>query len=339
MTSTSVRPYQIVRALRSISYANPLWDESAVIEALTLQHDLLGLPIPRFQTVGSLDELAEMITPQPPAPAHSRSIYDLAARVLGPDKTTVPTRLRTVRGIIRNTFQVNARQSIYESAGLMRRWRYGVKDVTEDVLRLIRVLELPAQNDNARTLIDVNMTIVSSAANGLAYYVARDEVFYLVPLPRMTFQNDVLHSEARMAVEWDNGDGYYYLHGIEFTEDQHWRLMNDEFSVERLISISHADKRAAALSYFKPAALMKALDATLIDTGQKGTRLYRARSASLMMRTEAYFMLMDDASTDRQFVEWVPPAVGRLGDAELCQAKAFGITLEEWLSIPPEMEG
>ena len=47
---------------------------------------------------------------------------------------------------------------------------------------------------------------------------------------------------------------------------------------------------------------------------------------------------MRDAShPEREFVEWVSPDVGRRRNAELCQAHAFGITLEQWLSV--DLEG
>jgi hypothetical protein len=52
-------------------------------------------------------------------------------------------------------------------------------------------------------------------------------------------------------------------------------------------------------------------------------------------RTE-YCIWMKDASTDREFIEWTPPEIGKQGNAELCQAEAFGIPLEDWLLIKQE---
>jgi hypothetical protein len=46
---------------------------------------------------------------------------------------------------------------------------------------------------------------------------------------------------------------------------------------------------------------------------------------------------MRDAShPERDFIEWVDPQIGRLRDAELCQAQTFGISLDDWLSIEQE---
>jgi hypothetical protein len=50
-----------------------------------------------------------------------------------------------------------------------------------------------------------------------------------------------------------------------------------------------------------------------------------------------YFIHMRDAShPERRFIEWVDPQIGRQRNAELCQAHAFGISLDDWLSIEHE---
>ncbi len=82
----------------------------------------------------------------------------------------------------------------------------------------------------------------------------------------------------------------------------------------------------------------------LLDVGLKGTRLYRlilpARIAADRPRGYGqfdYFIHMRDAShPEREFVEWVDPIIGRMGNAELCQAQAFGIPLDVWLSVGQE---
>ena len=44
---------------------------------------------------------------------------------------------------------------------------------------------------------------------------------------------------------------------------------------------------------------------------------------------------MRDAShPEREFIEWVDPRIGRQRNAELCQAHAFGISLDESSSGP-----
>jgi hypothetical protein len=66
--------------------------------------------------------------------------------------------------------------------------------------------------------------------------------------------------------------------------------------------------------------------------GVKGTKLYRVKNFMDTGSTE-YCIVMKDASTDRVFLEWVEPKVGEIGDADLCQARAFGIGLDEYLNL------
>ena len=79
-----------------------------------------------------------------------------------------------------------------------------------------------------------------------------------------------------------------------------------------------------------------------MDTGAKGTSLYRLPLPLRMIEDRVqgnfdYFIHMRDASyPEREFVEWVDPRVGSQRNADLCQAHAFGISLEQWLAIEQE---
>ncbi len=51
-----------------------------------------------------------------------------------------------------------------------------------------------------------------------------------------------------------------------------------------------------------------------------------------------YFQIIDHVLliqdiAEREFIEWVDPEIGRLCNAELCQARAFGISLGDWLAV------
>lgn len=335
--SVPLSSLQVAKRLRPINYAYPIWDETAVIEALVRQHELLDLPVPKFVTLDSLECLRDKLQPQMIS-IYSDAIHRLTASALRAAEENWPRhRPRVKRSLVIRVLQPEARHSILMEAGFseqLRRLR--VKDISDDIFRTIEALERTLRTDDLLQLIRVGMLHVRACANGLGYYAATENGFYLVPLPRMAFQDNQLHREDGLAVRWPGGDGYFFLRGQSFTKDQHWRLMNKEFSPAHLMDISDADKRAIALAYLKPDVLIQALEAELMHTGQKGTRLYRTRLFPGIWHEATYFMLMDDASTDRQFIEWVPHDVGRAHHAELCQAHAFGITLEQWLSITSE---
>ncbi len=115
-------------------------------------------------------------------------------------------------------------------------------------------------------------------------------------------------------------------------------IVNHKLTAEETLNIRDSDQRMAAIAMLRPDRLLKQMNAKLIHTGIKGTKLYQVKNFMDTGRTE-YCMWMKDASTPREFIEWIEPKVGKQKDADLCQANAFGIPLEDYLAIPVENEG
>ncbi len=180
---------------------------------------------------------------------------------------------------------------------------------------------------------------------GLGWLIPAHKHVILVPLPRMSLgegRTDLLHDDTgRPAVEWTDDTGYYFLHGARFDPTVYKQVINSELSLAQLISLPSVDHRSIALSYLTIGDLVGKAGARLIDLGARGTALYRLPLPWPMLRDRPpgygefdYFIHMRDAShPDREFIEWVDPSVGLHADAELCQAHAFGISLDDWLSI------
>lgn len=183
---------------------------------------------------------------------------------------------------------------------------------------------------------------------GLGWLVPVHRELVIVPMPLVRTAEGrptVLHDDTgRPAVEWMDGSGSYFLHGLDVDPRTYTRVIAGRMLIQEIAALPTADLRSIALTYLPFERLAIDSDAELIDTGARGTRLYRL---PLPWRIRAdrvagyggydYFIHMRDAShPEREFVEWVEPVIGRQRNAELCQAHAFGITLAEWLSIEQE---
>jgi hypothetical protein len=191
----------------------------------------------------------------------------------------------------------------------------------------------------------LSQTIRSARDHGLGWLVPANKDLLLVPRPVLRCleqQPRVLHSEAgRMAVEWPDGTGFYYLRGVPFDKKLYFEVINSELTLDQVAGLGNADHRSIALSYLNFEQLVTRSNARILDVGVKGTTLYRLflprRIAGDRVRGYGrydYFIHMRDAShPEREFIEWVDPAIAAQGNAELCQAHAFGITLDQWLSI------
>jgi hypothetical protein len=183
---------------------------------------------------------------------------------------------------------------------------------------------------------------------GLGWIVPANKEVLIVPRPTLRFAEGrpgVLHDDTgKKAIEWPDGAGYYFLHGTEFEERLYSEIVNNQLAIQEIASLSNADQRSIALQYMTFQQLVVDSKSDLLDIGVKGTSLYRLplprRIALDRPRGHGhydYFIHMRDAShPEREFIEWVDPKIGQRRDAELCQAHAFGITLEEWLSIDQE---
>ncbi|RRR45075.1 hypothetical protein EHH44_10340 [Mycolicibacter terrae] len=199
--------------------------------------------------------------------------------------------------------------------------------------------------DNA---VGLKSAIGEASCSGLGWLIAADRMAIIVPTPVVRLaegRTDVLHDDSvRMAIVWPDGHGYHFLHGVHFDRRLYFQVINHELLIQDIAALADADQRAVALQYLTFEQLVIDSDATLIDRGVRGTSLYRLELPPRMARDRKrgygkydYFIHMRDAShPEREFVEWVDPQVAQLRDAELCQAHAFGISLDDWLSIEHE---
>jgi hypothetical protein len=188
-------------------------------------------------------------------------------------------------------------------------------------------------------------SIRSAYACGLGWMIPASHDLLMVPRPilRCTEAGALHDDTGRKAVEWAHGVGSYFLDGTQFDERLYFEIIGGELTLDRVADLRNADQRSIALRYTRFESLVGGR-ARLLDIGAKGTRLYRlalpARIASDRPRGYGpfdYFIHMRDAShPEHEFIEWVDPAIGRMRNAELCQAHAFGIPLDVWLSVEQE---
>lgn len=192
-----------------------------------------------------------------------------------------------------------------------------------------------------------SQSIHTARQHGLGWLIPASRDILIVPVPTLRHTDTgLLHDDGgRRAVEWPDGTGGYFLEGHPFDESLYRDIIGGTLSPYQVAGLRNADHRSIALRYLTFASLVTAGGAELLDVGVRGTRLYRLRLPPRLAADRVrgygncdYFIHMRDAShPEREFIEWVDPAVAAHRNAELCQAHAFGIPLEVWLSV--ELEG
>lgn len=85
---------------------------------------------------------------------------------------------------------------------------------------------------------------------GLGWILPIRREVLLVPLPVTRYADGVPHCDTnRPAIEWADGSGAFYLHGIEFDEPLYRAVIGGELSVRRIAALRDAEQRPIAMRY------------------------------------------------------------------------------------------
>jgi hypothetical protein len=187
-----------------------------------------------------------------------------------------------------------------------------------------------------KELYETFMAFVSNVGFIIPY---KDIAFISEAPERITWNNRLLSYDHDKAVKYKDGWGLYCLDGVRFTKDEWTKIVNQEFTLGGLIKADMgADKSAVAMKYLRPDRLLEGMKAKLIDTGRKGTRLYQVDefthkvTGGQKQGDTEYCIRMKHPSLDTEYIEWVEPKIGKQGSADLCQAKAFDVPLDQYLA-------
>jgi len=185
------------------------------------------------------------------------------------------------------------------------------------------------------------------------------EGFAIVSRRPTAIRRDTSHaldSDQLPAIEFKDGYKLWFLHGVAFEEDVWKKVVSQELTLPELAQLDlGADQRAVAIQMLRPDRLLEQMGAKKIATGLKYTKLqdmygedycasnfpwslntptelYEVKNFMDTGRTE-YCMKMEHPSIKGKFyIEWIEPEIGKKADADLAQAHAFGMTVEEYFN-------
>ena len=172
-----------------------------------------------------------------------------------------------------------------------------------------------------------------SYVKNIGFVIPYKGIVFISEAPtKIVWEDGILHYDQGKAVEYADGYGLYSLKGVTFEEELYWKIVEEAITAEEVIKIQPIEKRMAAIAMLKPDEMMKQMNGKLIDTGKKETKLYQVDNYMDTGDTE-YAMVMECPSTGRIYVEWSPPEIGKQGSADLCQAAALNLPLEDYLTM------
>lgn len=163
------------------------------------------------------------------------------------------------------------------------------------------------------------------APAGRDILVCRRPAIRFLDVPDEFGATTLFHHDSGPAIEFTDGTGPLFLGGVDLNEWFYSAVVDGALTMRYVRQIPQRHLRVAAYSAMPPAARLDGLRADLVDVGSKGTRLHLIHDHP-DLDGPAWFMVMTDPSTGREYGEFVPPEVGERRSADAAQAAAWGIS-------------
>ncbi len=145
-------------------------------------------------------------------------------------------------------------------------------------------------------------------------------------------QQGRLHSELLPAIEYSDGWTIHALSGVRVEETLWKEIVSGDMTFKQVMAIQNVERRMTALKFNREAMLDKK---DLLSESKRGNELYGVKGIFPDFPV-AYFLKFQCPSTGRVYIEGVEPEVGKLKDADLAQAKALGLTKEDYAALTVE---
>jgi hypothetical protein len=131
-----------------------------------------------------------------------------------------------------------------------------------------------------------------------------------------------LHDESGKAIEWQDGYGFYFLHGVRIDDKKLFdSIVERKLMLKDCMAISNMEQRMIALKYLGAEHLLK--EAVRLDSVRE-YELYEVKN--VFPRTQ-YFLKYECPSTGRGYLSGIDPAVG--GQKSAIKALEWKFYLDE----------
>jgi hypothetical protein len=190
-----------------------------------------------------------------------------------------------------------------------------------------------------KKLLDKQQEYLNAFPFFFCIQIGEYRLFFVYECPTIRTTDDfTIHNDQGMAIEWNDGTGYYYLDGVKLEKNLYDKIISKEMTLSEIMKIEISDQRTVALKY-NPEAIIKE-KAVLVDKDDRNNELYLVENSEINKLTEfpkMYFLKML-CPTGRVFIEGVnPEIVKELGeDANALQAYALGLTKSEYYQLELE---
>lgn len=183
--------------------------------------------------------------------------------------------------------------------------------------------------------------LYQASVNGLFTYWFMDKEIICSPRPKMLFRDQRLHSELKPAVNWSQGQKWYFLHGVQFSKQEWGKIMrhkNQQILSKTILGWANAEKKQAAIKVIGYDNVLKCLKAKTLSkanvtVGDKQLQ-YEVFEANLKDDdVPARFVKVVCPSTMRKYILRINPRDKKLLDPLAAVASTFQMEKTEYSLI------
>lgn len=168
-----------------------------------------------------------------------------------------------------------------------------------------------------------------------SYAILTDKIAIVLtkPIARVN-ANWFLHSDEKMALEWEDGKGEYYLNGVKFPEKLWKKITTRKMTLKNVMAIEDIDQRTQAMNYIPVAQFLEHAGGKILDTCKKGDIEYKLYELPRGIFTEvAYFAVYNCPSTDKLYMSGIEPTIGSKKSIVTAMAWKANMTEKDWLAM------
>ena len=168
------------------------------------------------------------------------------------------------------------------------------------------------------------------ARSGMWSALACESLCIVAMMPTAVCRDDQhrLHSATGCAVTFGDGYGQHYIHGVFFVPELYRSIIDMSIGVPGILRLQNVEQRMAALKHVGAEYILQQCDARLVDSSDRGNRLYHIPDLGGMA---VHLVRFTCPSTGREYVHFVDPAwIQSERKADSAVAEMFNWTLAQY---------
>ncbi len=160
--------------------------------------------------------------------------------------------------------------------------------------------------------------------------------------PQTLWNDGIIHSETKPAINWKDDTGFYYLQGHKLETKEQWeKIKSRKMTFSEILKIDNTEIRLLAMKYNPNAFLSE--KPKLVHKSKRGNELYLIENSEVnKIYDESKVWLLGfidpskNAPNNKMFEEVDPKAAEASQDADVIQALHLGLDYKEYKLLKQE---